>query len=175
MNTMRLSARSKRPPRTRLAPPGYGSEAMPISKRTRSGPVASSEEIRRRMATTKRRDTGPELALRSALHRMGLRFFVDRRVLGRRRRVDIVFPTERVAVFVDGCFWHSCPVHGTIPRRNREWWIEKLDSNRARDADTDQTLRESGWTVMRFFEHEEVALAADAVFSQVMAVRNANS
>lgn len=123
------------------------------------------------MATTKRRDTGPELALRSALHRMGLRFFVDRAVLGRRRRVDIVFPTEQVAVFVDGCFWHSCPVHGTTPRQNREWWVSKLEANRTRDTDTDRVLRDNGWTVIRFFEHEDATVAAERVFNQVMALR----
>ncbi|MBX9979556.1 MAG: very short patch repair endonuclease [Mycobacterium gordonae] len=137
----------------------------------RSTPAASSEYIRKRMATTKRRDTGPELALRSALHRMGLRFFIDRRVIGNRRRVDIVFPTERIAVFVDGCFWHSCPTHGTTPRRNREWWIEKLEANRVRDADTDRVLREHGWTVIRFFEHEDPAVAANVVINHVMAIR----
>lgn len=139
----------------------------------RSTPAASSETIRRRMKTTRRRDTSPELALRSALHRMGLRFFVDRPVMGNRRRVDIVFPTERVAVFVDGCFWHSCPTHGTTPRQNREWWIEKLKANQARDADTNRALRGRGWTVIRFFEHEGAESAAQAVFSRVMAIRQA--
>lgn len=124
------------------------------------------------MATTKRRDTGPELALRSALHQMGLRFFVDRAVMGNRRRVDIVFPTERVAVFVDGCFWHSCPIHGTTPRQNRDWWVSKLEANRARDTDTDRLLRNGGWTVIRFFEHDDATLAAETVFNQVMALRN---
>jgi DNA mismatch endonuclease, patch repair protein len=124
------------------------------------------------MATTKRRDTGPELALRSAMHRMGLRFFVDRAVLGNRRRVDVVFPTERVAVFVDGCFWHSCPIHGTTPHQNREWWVSKLDLNRARDEDTDRVLRDGGWTVIRFFEHEDLTVAAHTVFDQLMAIRH---
>ncbi|MGE0219385.1 very short patch repair endonuclease [Mycolicibacterium sp.] len=146
---------------------------MPSGGAKRSIPAASSEEIRRRMATTKRRDTGPELALRSALHRMGLRFFVDRSVLGSRRRVDIVFPTERVAVFVDGCFWHACPQHGTTPRRNRDWWVAKLAANRARDADTDATLRAGGWTVLRFYEHTDAAEAAAAVAEAVRRLRNA--
>ena len=115
-------------------------------------PAASNETIRRRMSTAKRRDTQPELAIRSGLHRAGLRFYVDRPALpaeGRRRRVDIVFPTERVAVFVDGCFWHSCPEHGTVPKNNREWWVDKLATNRRRDADTDRQLIEHGWTVVR--------------------------
>ncbi|MEE2852520.1 MAG: very short patch repair endonuclease [Actinomycetota bacterium] len=127
------------------------------------------------MASTKRRDTRPELALRSALHRLGLRFFVDRAVIGNRRRVDIVFPSERVAVFVDGCFWHSCPEHGTTPTRNREWWVTKLEANQARDTDTDRALRLNGWSVIRFFEHEEPSAAADVVFNRVMAIRKANA
>ena len=89
------------------------------------------------MRNTKRRDTKPELALRSALHGMGLRFSVDRPVHGTRRRSDVVFPTERVAVYVDGCFWHGCPKHGTVPKQNRQWWMDKLAANRQRDADTD--------------------------------------
>lgn len=144
---------------------------MSASQPKRPTPAASSEEIRTRMATTKRRDTGPELALRSALHRRGMRFFVDRAVIGRRRRADIVFPTERVAVFVDGCFWHSCPQHGTTPRANRDWWVAKLAANRDRDADTDRQLRDAGWTVLRFFEHEDMVAAAQAVVDQLMALR----
>ena len=137
-------------------------------------PAASNETIRRRMSTAKRRDTQPELAIRSGLHRAGLRFYVDRPALpaeGRRRRVDIVFPTERVAVFVDGCFWHSCPEHGTVPKNNREWWVDKLATNRRRDADTDRQLIEHGWTVVRIWEHENPADAVDLVRSVVLEIR----
>jgi DNA mismatch endonuclease (patch repair protein) len=143
--------------------------------RVRSSPPASSERIRRRMASTKQRDTTPELALRSQLHRRGLRFFVDRAVVGKRRRVDIVFPTERIAVFVDGCFWHSCPVHGTTPRRNRDWWRAKLESNRFRDIDTNRELQEAGWTVLRFYEHEDMAEAATVVSDCVLARRKSRA
>ncbi len=126
------------------------------------------------MSRAKRRDTKPELAIRSGLHRAGLRFFVDRPPLpahGRRRRADIVFPTERVAVFVDGCFWHSCPEHGTIPKNNREWWLQKLDDNRRRDVDTDRVLTEHGWTVVRVWEHDDPGVAVDQVRSIVMEIR----
>ena len=123
------------------------------------------------MKTAKRRDTKPELALRSALHRKGLRFFVDRPIVGTRRRADIVFPTQRVAVFVDGCFWHSCPKHGTTPRRNRDWWVDKLAANTARDVDTDRVLRENGWTPIRFFEHEDPEGAADIVYEVIAKMR----
>jgi DNA (cytosine-5)-methyltransferase 1 len=141
-------------------------------RRRRNGvPVASSELIRVRMTSTKRRDTKPELALRSALHRMGLRFSVDRSIHGSRRRVDILFPTERVAVYVDGCFWHSCPQHGTIPKQNRQWWVEKLAANSQRDEDTDAALRADRWTVLRFWEHEDPLVAAKHVRDVVLDIR----
>ena len=111
-----------------------------------------------------RRDTKPELALRRELHRRGRRFFVDRAPLkGLRRRADLVFPRRRVAVYVDGCFWHSCPVHGTRPKNNAEWWASKLAGNVVRDRDTDTRLGGAGWVVVRVWEHEETAAAADRV------------
>lgn len=109
------------------------------------------------MENQRRRDTDPELALRRALHAEGKRFRVDVKVLpGSRRRADIVFSRLRVAVFVDGCFWHGCPEHGTIPSSNRAWWIAKLKGNVDRDRDTDRQLQEAGWTVVRVWEHEDV-------------------
>lgn len=137
-------------------------------RRRRPVPAASSDAIRERMVNTKRRDTKPELALRSALHAMGLRFSVNRAIQGSRRRTDVVFPTERVAVYVDGCFWHSCPEHGTVPKQNREWWEDKLAANRRRDADTDASLRAEGWTVLRFWEHEDLLVAARTVRNAVL-------
>jgi DNA mismatch endonuclease (patch repair protein) len=95
---------------------------------------------------------------------MGLRFRVDRPPLeGGRRRADIVFTRARVAVFVDGCFWHSCPQHATQPKVNGKWWAEKLEQNRRRDADTTRVLTEAGWTVLRFWEHEDPEIAAEVV------------
>lgn len=143
-------------------------EARGGSRRRNGVPLASSELIRTRMANTKSHDTKPELEVRSNLHRMGLRFFVDRKIAHRRRRCDIVFPTERVAVFVDGCFWHACPLHGTVPKQNRSWWTEKLAANRRRDEETDEVLRAEGWAVLRFWEHEDPAVAASRVFDVVM-------
>lgn len=122
------------------------------------GSVASA-----RMARVRQRDTAPELALRRELHRRGRRYFVNRSPLGGRRRADIVFPSARVAIFVDGCFWHSCPLHGTYPRSNASWWRDKLAANVARDRDTDVTLTAAGWLVIRVWEHEDVADAADIV------------
>jgi DNA mismatch endonuclease (patch repair protein) len=116
------------------------------------------------MRNTRQRDTPAELALRSALHRRGLRFYVDRPLLqGLRGRADVVFPGARVAVYVDGCFWHSCPEHATSPKANAAWWREKLEANRRRDRDTDLRLREAGWTVLRVWEHEDADVAADRV------------
>ena len=137
-------------------------------KRHNGVPAASSELIRQRMTNTKRRDTKPELLLRSALHAIGLRYFVDRIVPETRCRPDIVFPTELVAVYVDGCFWHSCPEHGTLPKQNRQWWGDKLAGNMRRDEDTDAALRARGWLVLRFWEHEEPFVAAERVRDTVL-------
>ena len=119
-----------------------------------------------------RRDTAPELALRRELWRRGLRYRVDRPpVPGMRRRADIVFSRARVAVYVDGCFWHSCPLHATTPKANREWWEAKLAANVRRDRDTDQRLAQLGWTVVRLWEHEDPMAAADRVEEAVRVAR----
>src|SRR5262249_31998252 len=111
-------------------------------------PPVSSPNALRRMQSVRQRDTAPELAARSPLHRRGLRFYGDRAPLpSLRRRADIVFPRRRVAVYIDGCFWHGCPEHGTWPKTNAEWWRTKIETNRARDRDTDRQLKEAGWTV----------------------------
>lgn len=117
------------------------------------------------MQRTGHRNTAPEIALRTELHRRGHRYFVDRPIpgLSRRRRADIVFPRRRLAIFVDGCFWHGCPAHATWPKANAAWWRGKIEANRRRDADTDATLREAGWTVVRVWEHEQAAAAADRI------------
>ncbi|WP_064442992.1 very short patch repair endonuclease [Rhodococcus sp. YH3-3] len=117
-----------------------------------------------RMSAQRRRDTKPEIALRRELHRRGLRYFVDRApVKGVRRRADLVFPRRKVAVFVDGCFWHSCPQHATFPKNNAQWWTDKLAANVVRDRDTDARLAEQGWTVIRIWEHEDPLVAAECV------------
>ena len=127
-------------------------------------PGASSPELSERMSTFPRRDTAPELELRRELWRRGLRYRVDRPLDGkRRRRADLTFVGPKVVVFVDGCFWHGCPEHGTSPKANAEWWAEKLARNVSRDADTDEYLTSQGWTVLRFWEHEDVLAAADQV------------
>lgn len=114
------------------------------------------------MLAARQRDTKPELLLRSALHRMGLRFRVDTRPLPEiPRRADIVFRPARVAVFVDGCFWHGCPEHGTWPKANASWWREKIERNKRRDSDTDHRLASAGWTVVRIWEHSDMETEAE--------------
>ncbi len=116
------------------------------------------------MARFGRRDTAPELALRRELHRRGRRFFVDRPVSRRCRvRPDLVFPRARIAVFVDGCFWHWCEEHAHLPKANAELWRQKLLANRQRDAANEAVLVGEGWQVLRFWEHEDSSVAADRV------------
>ncbi len=101
------------------------------------------------------RDTKPELAIRRLVHAAGLRYRVDARPLAQlNRRADMVFSRAKVAVFVDGCFWHGCPTHHTVARSNASYWADKVTTNRERDAETDRLLEEAGWTVIRAWEHE---------------------
>lgn len=110
-----------------------------------------------RMRRTTGRDNALERALRSALFREGLRFRVHYLISGARRRsIDVAFIGPRVAVFVDGCFWHGCPEHATWPARNAEFWRQKIEANRRRDVDTDILLRAAGWKVVRIWEHESL-------------------
>ncbi len=120
------------------------------------------------MQANRSRDTGPELRLRSILHRRGLRFRVDREpVRGFRRRADLVFSGPRVAVLVHGCFWHGCPEHYVQPKSNTDYWRDKLRSNRSRDEDTVRRLEDMGWTPVIVWEHEDVNEAADRVEAAV--------
>lgn len=127
-------------------------------------PAASSAAVAQRMSRARRRDTLPELLVRREAHRRGLRYRVDAPLPGMaRRRADMLFGRARVAVFVDGCFWHACPAHESMPRANGRWWAEKLAGNVARDRETDAHLRASGWTVLRFWEHEQPRDVVDAI------------
>ena len=127
-------------------------------------PMPSSPTVSGRMSRQARRDTAPEIALRKALHRRGLRFRVDRPLPDLpRRRADVLFSRAHIAVFVDGCFWHECPEHGTQPMSNVEWWSTKLARNVERDRETDAHLRDRGWAVLRFWEHDDMATAAAVV------------
>jgi DNA mismatch endonuclease, patch repair protein len=116
------------------------------------------------MALVRSRDTQCELALRTILHRRGLRYFVHRKPSGHSRgRADLLFPSERVAVFVDGCFWHCCPAHASWPKANAAWWQAKLERNRTRDREVDEELSRAGWSVIRIWEHEKPEPAAALV------------
>ncbi|MBL8264056.1 MAG: very short patch repair endonuclease [Xanthomonadaceae bacterium] len=118
----------------------------------------------RRMAKVRQTGTDAELALRREMYRIGLRYRVGYEVLKKPRRVaDMAFPGRRIAVFVDGCFWHGCPEHATWPKRNAEFWQQKIEANRQRDADTNARLQAAGWTALRFWSHESPAQAAATV------------
>lgn len=136
-------------------------------------PTASSYVARRTMEANRRSETRPERLLRSALHKRGLRFRKDKRLraAGRWVRPDVVFGPVRVAVFVDGCFWHRCPAHATHPQANAAFWQAKFDRNVGRDRADDLALGQAGWTVIRVWEHEDADLAADLIETTVRAVK----
>lgn len=116
------------------------------------------------MQGNRRRDTSPELALRRLLHAAGLRYRVDARPLyDLNRRADLVFHGRKVAIFVDGCYWHGCAEHGTVAQTNAAYWSSKIRRNRERDADTNRRLCDAGWTVIRVWEHEDPVVAAERV------------
>jgi DNA mismatch endonuclease, patch repair protein len=136
--------------------------------------TAVDEGKSRAMSRQRRRDTGPELAVRQRLHALGYRYRVDHRPLPElRARGDLVFTRARVVVFVDGCFWHRCPQHATSPRHNGEWWRAKLDANVARDRATDRRLADAGWRVVRIWEHEAPEDAVAAVTAALGPPRSA--
>ncbi len=129
---------------------------------------ATSPAVRRVMQGNTSRDTKPEIAVRSAVHALGMRYRVSVRPLrDLRRTADLVFRNARVAVFVDGCFWHGCPEHHAPPKANASYWATKVQSNRDRDKDTTQRLREKGWTVLRFWSHEEPLSVATQIANVV--------
>lgn len=137
---------------------------------------ASSPAVRAVMLGNRSRDTRPELAVRRLLHASGLRYRVAfRPVSGLRRTADIVFTRQRIAVFIDGCYWHACPLHGTSAKSNPEYWSTKLARNVARDGDTNAKLTAAGWTVLRFWEHEDPAEVASTIEEAVRAHRRALS
>ena len=124
------------------------------------------------MQGNRRRDTRPELAVRSAVQRRGLRSLVDAQPLPElKRRADLVFRSAKVAVFVDGCLWHACPEHCRIPTTHHDYWSRKIERNVMRDRDTDVRLLEAGWLPLRTWEHEDAEEAADRVKQTVLARR----
>lgn len=141
---------------------------MPPRRRI-NNPAPSSEAARRRMKAAKPRDTAPEKALRSALHHRGLRFRLDQKPIRElNRKADIVFRSAKVAVFVDGCFWHGCPIHGTNAKANAEFWMQKIHQNQIRDLDTNVRLKEAGWKVVRVWDHEDPEKASQKIYDLLM-------
>lgn len=131
---------------------------------------ASSPTARAVMQANRRRDTGPEMAVRRLVHAAGLRYRVDAKPLpDLNRRADLTFTRARVAVFIDGCYWHGCPDHGTTAKTNAAYWSAKIAHNRERDVDTDRRLHEAEWTVVRAWEHDEPAAVAARVTAEVTA------
>ncbi|MBF4632021.1 very short patch repair endonuclease [Clavibacter michiganensis subsp. phaseoli] len=137
---------------------------------------ASSASARSVMRANKRRDTRPEILVRRLLHARGLRYRVDHRVVPESRsRADIAFTRQRIAVFIDGCFWHSCPEHLHLPKANADYWTPKLARNVERDAEVTAVLRGLGWTVLRFWEHEPAREVADLIIAAVQRARSSAS
>jgi DNA mismatch endonuclease (patch repair protein) len=131
-------------------------------------PTASSAEVRRRMRLQKRKDTTPELRVRRVVHAAGYRYRLHIKVPGApRRTIDMAFTRAKVAVFVDGCYWHGCPDHGHPTVRNSEWWAAKIEGNRVRDRDTDDRLSAMGWRIVRVWEHEDAQTAAARIIAAV--------
>lgn len=137
-------------------------------------PHPTSAAVTALMKGNRRSNTKPEVALRAALHRTGLRFrkdFLLRTTDGTRVKVDIVFTRARVAVFLDGCFWHGCPEHGRVPKANSGYWQPKLERNRDRDRRVTAALRNDGWAVIRVWEHEDTDAAVAKVEAAVASGR----
>ena len=132
-----------------------------MTDRIISDPVPLNAAVTAQMRRMPRAGTKPEVALRRELHRRGMRFRVqDRHLPG---RPDIALTRARVAVFVDGCFWHRCPLHGTMPKNNAEWWAAKLDANVERDRRKDSELVAKGWLPVHVWEHESLTVAGDHI------------
>lgn len=133
-------------------------------------PVPLNTAVSAQMQRMPRSSTGPEILIRRELHSRGLRFRVNHpRLPG---RPDIAFTAARIAVFVDGCFWHSCPDHSVLPKNNRDWWRSKLERNVERDREKDSQLETLGWTVVHVWEHEEPLEVADAIEQLWRSVRH---
>lgn len=139
-------------------------------------PKPLSECVSRQMRQSRETDTVPELAVRKILYAAGIRYRIHFRIsFIPRRSIDIAFPKAKVAVFIDGCFWHGCTLHKTIPKNNRAWWSKKITANRARDFDTNEKLKAAGWLVMRFWEHQPPASVAQTITDELWQRRAVHS
>ena len=151
-------------------------EGQPPSP-TRRTPSPSSAAVSAQMKRMRRRDTAPELAIRRALTARGLRYRLQRRDLP--GTPDIVFVSARVAIFVDGCFWHGCPDHGVLPKSNRDWWRCKLAATRRRDENKDRALADAGWLPIHVWEHDDpssvAATVEEVVVKRLLAIDDSDS
>ena len=125
----------------------------------------SKEKRSKIMSAIRSKDTKPEIALRKALWKSGLRY----RIYYGKEKIDIAFPSKKIAIFVDGCFWHGCPIHSHLPKTNESYWLPKLKKNIERDRITTQSLCNEGWTVVRLWEHElsEIEKVTEKIHTKV--------
>ena len=165
----RAARRAKKKPRAVAVPVVSKSAAEAAAKGKTTYPFVSDPARAANMRSNRRTDTKPEMALRTALHALGYRYRKDFRLdlPLRRVRPDIAFTSRKVAVFVDGCFWHACPDHGSAPKNNEWYWSPKLAKNVERDRAADEALRQAGWTVVRLWEHVPLGDAIDQVIAAV--------
>ncbi len=139
-------------------------------------PISRSTAVRNVMKANKSSDTGPELALRSFVHKAGLRYAINARPESKiNRRADIVFRSAKVAVFVHGCFWHGCPKHYVLPKTNKSFWSEKVKRNRERDDETKRLLCQKGWKVFVLWEHQDFRKPATRIAQEVRSRRRPRS
>jgi len=158
----------------RRAARGRPASSVRVPRDTESTSWASGPTVRARMQSQKTRDTAPELAVRRILHSRGLRYRVDCRPMPEfRSRADLVFRASKVAVFIDGCFWHGCPEHGRRQTKaNSTYWRQKVARNAERDRRFDDALREAGWVPIRVWEHQDPADVADEIEATVRSRHN---
>ncbi len=136
-------------------------------------PAVPTHEVRKRFQNQKTRDTTPEIQLRKLLYAQGLRYRVNHPVDGLpRRTIDIAFTRLRLAVFIDGCFWHGCPEHFIPPKNNGSWWADKIARNKERDEETNTHLRQQGWVVLRFWEHYLPSASLEVVTSEMERIKS---
>lgn len=130
-----------------------------------SNPIPSSQAAINRMKAVRSKNTAPEKALQTALRSKGLNFQINvKPIKYLNRKADIVINAAKVAIFVDGCFWHGCPIHGTHSKANPEFWENKIAQNKSRDLDTNYELKKYGWKVIRIWEHEDPELVSKMIF-----------
>ena len=137
-----------------------------INRKRASTDVMTREQRSHCMSRIRGKDTVPEMTLRRALWARGLRYRLHYRITG---RPDIVFPGQKTAIFIDGCFWHGCPAHRTHPKNNADFWRTKIENNIARDADVTKILEAEGWTVLRFWEHQ-IKLELSSIVDRILLV-----